>query len=183
MGPPAEDCERNHMGFITAPWVPERCGNCGHNKFYDDPNPVMRTRNYICEACGRVYRQPDKVMEALDEAKRKGIKFQFWWWGYLFRNPDLILILICWAITVGILLTARPAPTLLGTAGAWLIRSIFASFGPVLSLLFVRKKKSGMKMFAGWKSAWAADLRPVYLTAAGVSALLLILMLSRSSAL
>lgn len=110
----------------------------------------------------------------IDDLKRMTWKLTFGWWGYLFRNPDLILIIVCWPITLLFLLETKKNSSFGAIVMEWIVGSLIASIAPVITLVFIQRKRSGFALINGWRTVWSSDLRLIWLTVGIVSILFLI---------
>ena len=159
---------------------PDKCPRCGSTNLDSylsgGLNPGAQT--YICGSCGYSVKGRDKIGEAVTAAERavikKGWEWQFRWSKFLFRSPDLVLVILSWWFSLIFLISAGRNASFISNVMEWIVGSIFVAIAPVLTLMFVRKKKSGLGMVAGWMSAWRGDLRPV-MVIVGISSVLFLI--------
>ena len=104
-------------------------------------------------------------------------KMQVRWWKYLFFNPDLVLVMLAWGFSLLFLISAGRNASFISNIMEWMVGSIFVAIAPVLTLMFIRKKKSGLGMIAGWMAAWRGDLRPVWIIV-GIASLIFLIHLA-----
>lgn len=160
-------CERGHV----------LCTSCSTSHYY-----LLTTNLDKCPLCntGLLYLATDSVapVTAFDDLKKevykKTWKFTFWWWRYLFRNPEIVLSLVCWPITLLLLLEARRNPSFGATVVEWIEGSLIASIAPIITLVFIQRKRSGLGLINGWVTVWRGDLRPIWLTVGIVAVLFMI---------
>jgi len=160
----------------------ESCGRCerGHvvcNSCFD--GGFFNVKAYKCPLCNTSLKPAtDSVETAFDglkkEVYKKTSKVTFWWWGYLFRNPDLVLSLLSWPITLVFLSAVRRNSSFGAIFLEWVEGSLIASIAPVLTLVFIQRKRAGLGLINGWRKVWSGDLKPIGLTVGIVSALFLI---------
>ncbi len=135
------------------------CNSCSPHLF------LMELSN--CSICQKKLMSEEEYARTIpsieSQVMRRAWKFQFWWWKYLFRNPDLVLVILAWGFSLIFLISAGRNKSFFANVMEWIVGSIFVAAAPVLTLMFIRKKKSGLGMIAGWMAAWRGDRRPVWI--------------------
>lgn len=151
--------------------------------------------HFLCETCVQGSRQPSFGRQANTCPKcykplmsqeaylsqpslekqimRAAGKMQIKWSLYLFRSPDLVLVILAWGFSLIFLISAGRNASFFFNVLEWIVGSFLVAIAPVLTLMFIRKKKSGLGMIAGWIAAWRGDWRPVWIIVGIASVLFL----------
>ncbi len=164
-----QDCMRCDRGHVL-------CTSCLQSNYY-----LLTTKLNKCPLCNtglRLATDSFTPVTAFDDVKKevykKTWKFTFWWWGYLFRNLDLFLSILCWPITLLFLLEVRRNPSFGAIVLEWIEGSLIASIAPVLTLVFIQRKRSSLGLINGWRIILSGNLRPIWLTVGIVAVLFMI---------
>ena len=158
-------CDRGHV----------LCNSCLQSNYY-----LLTTTSQKCPKCNTGLRSATESFTpttAFDDVKKevykKTWKATFWWWGYLFRNPEIVLSLLCLPFTLMLLLETKRNPSFMATLLEWLEGSLIASIAPIVILVFALRKRAGLGLINGWRTVWSRNLRAIGIMVGIVAALLM----------
>jgi hypothetical protein len=169
------DCSECHRTYNI-----ESCLRCqrGHvlcTPCLNTPSAFLPTPKGKCPLCRSNLRLASDNTTVFDEVKKsaykKTWKFTFWWWLYLFKNPDLLLSILCLPISLFILLQVSKNTTLISIIVEWIVGSLIASIAPILFLVFIQRKRSNLGPIDSWRTSFS-NLKPLGLTV-GIVAIVL----------
>ena len=175
MGAQFVKCNKCRMTIADArSW--KRCKN-GH-VICEGCTKLFFLQGYHCPLCKadliteEEYARSIPTLEGM--VMKAGWKLQIRWWKYLFRSPDLVLVVLCWGFSLMFLLSAGRNPSFFANVLEWVEGSFLVALAPVLTLMFIRQKKTGLGMIPGWQAAWRGDKRPVWVIVGIASVVFLI---------
>lgn len=164
------------------------CGQCANDHFICRKCRTVqyyayRSQTTSCPVCQTDLRAPtgrSRRPTLTGELFKLSWKLTFWWWGYLFRNPDLAVIAITWCLTLLLFMNSGRLQPRLGVLALiigypidWAVETTLASLAPLLTLMFIRRKRSKLGVIAGWKEALKGDRKPVWVIFAATGLLML----------
>jgi hypothetical protein len=158
-------CQRGHVF----------CRSCSQESFY-----LIRSDRQDCPRCGSALVEGTAhIRSGFSRAGSLLVNAAwgstFGWWLYLFRNPDIIVLCFAWLLSLIILFGTGRASSLVHGFQIWVVGSAIAAIAPILTLLFVRRKRSGLGFLGGWMLALRGDMTMVWYIVVAVAALYAIL--------